>query len=259
MVQRGDLPLIGITAGWMHADKTRTLYNGRPLLYLELSLGEWFLKDGRCIPVMIPAVAPGVEAKTSAADYAARLDGLVLQGGDDVAPHNYGQEPLRPEWAGDAVRDEYELALIQAFLERDRPILGICRGHQLLNVALGGSLFQDITFQVEGALEHRDAESYDDNLHDVVLEPGSRLRELYGLEQARINSVHHQAIDGLAPGLKVEARSLKDGIVEAVRLEGDAYAVGVQWHPEFQEPRHGELLPTKPLMDDFIEAIAKRR
>lgn len=259
MVQRGDLPLIGITAGWLHADETRTLYNGRPLLYLELSLGEWFLKDGRSIPVLIPAVGPGVDGKTSAADYAERLDGLVLQGGDDVAPENYGQTPLKPEWAGDGVRDEYELALIREFLKRDKPILGICRGHQILNVALGGTLYQDINYQVEGSLIHRDAEAYDDNLHEVVFERGSKLRQLLGMERGRINSVHHQAIDQVAPGLEVEARSAADGIVEAVRLRGDSYALGVQWHPEFQEPRHGELVPTKPILDDFIEAIQKRR
>lgn len=258
MIGRGRLPLIGITAGWMHADEERSLYNGRPLLYLELSLGAWFLKDGRSLPVMIPAVAPGVDARTGAAEYAERLDGLVLQGGDDVAPQNYGEEPLKPEWAGDAVRDEYELALVQEFLKRDKPILGICRGHQLLNVALGGSLYQDINFQVEGSLAHRDAEAYDDNLHDLVFEPGSRLRELYGVGGGRINSVHHQAIKDVAPGLEVEARSAEDGIVEAVRFTGESYAVGVQWHPEFQEPRHGDLLPTEPLMDDFLEAIARQ-
>ncbi len=251
-------PLIGISACWLHADEDRQLYNGRALLYLEQSMGEWLMSGGDALPMMIPGARRGVQTQVGPEDYADRIDGLVIQGGVDMAPESYGQRPIREEWSGDPVRDGYELDLVQACLERDRPILGICRGHQVLNVALGGSLYQDIATQVEGALNHRDQTLYHENTHKVVLEPGAVLHQLYGVRSALVNSVHHQAIRELGDGLCVEARSSEDGVIEAVRLDGELYAVGVQWHPEFQEPWQRELLATRPLLDDFLAAVAKR-
>lgn len=251
--------LVGITAGWLHPDADRTLYNGRCLLYVELSMGEWFLKSGSCIPVMIPGARPELDVSVSARDFAKKIDGLVLQGGVDMAPESYGQTPLRPEWSGDRIRDRYELDLLEACLALDRPILAICRGHQVLNVGLGGTLLQDISSQKIGALNHRDSESYHENIHEVVFDPSSELKRLYGRSGGMINSVHHQAIDELGSGLSVEAVSPEDGIIEAVRLQGDRYAVGVQWHPEFQESHQSQLLSTRPLMDDFINAMRQRK
>lgn len=251
--------IIGLTASWLHADEERTLYNGRTLLYMEQSMGEWLLRYGAGVPLMIPGAAPGHDVVIEADDVAEVIDGLVIQGGVDVAPQSYGQQPLCPEWSGDPIRDRYELDLLKACLDRDRPILGICRGHQVLNVALGGTLFQDIATEVNGALNHRDRERYHEHTHEVVFESGARFRQLFGASKGRVNSVHHQAINELGTGLSVEARSPDDGVIEAVRLRGDRYAVGVQWHPEFQEPHQDQLLATTPILDDFFDAIRVRR
>ena len=242
----------------MHADPERRRFNGRALLFLEQSMGEWVFR-GPALPVMIPWPRVGMAVQASARDFAERLDGLILQGGVDVAPESYGETPLRPEWAGDGVRDAYEMELISAFMALEKPVLGICRGHQILNVALGGSLYQDIETQVPGALRHRDAEIYHENAHAVRFVAGSLLAELYGRREARINSVHHQAIKELAPGLLEEAHSPVDGVIEAARWTGSSFAYGVQWHPEFQEARQADLLSTEPLMTCFLEAVEARR
>ena len=251
--------VIGISACWLHADEKRDLYNGRSLLYVEQSMAEWLMAYGAGVPVMIPGARESRDCAIGAAAFAEIIDGLLLHGGVDVAPESYGEVPIKPEWSGDVARDAYEIALVRSCLERDRPILGICRGQQLLNVALGGTLYQDICTEVEGAIEHRHQERYHENTHRVEFEPGARLRDLYEADAGIVNSVHHQAVRELGDGLRVEARSAQDGIVEALRLKGDRYVAGVQWHPEFQEPHQSELLATKPLLDDFFEAIRSRR
>ena len=254
-----DRPVVvGISASLLHGDDERKLYNGRPLLYLEQSMAEWIMATGEAVPLMIPAARPEFDAAIGAADFADAIDGLLLQGGVDMAPESYGEEPLNAEWAGDAERDRYELDLIRQCLESDRPILAICRGQQVLNVALGGTLIQDIETQVDGAIAHIDRRRYHENTHAVRFTDNSKLRSLYGVDRGEVNSVHHQAIQKLGTGLNVEARSPQDGIIEAIRLAGDRYAVGVQWHPEFQEPSQSQLLPTKPLLEDFFAAIRRR-
>lgn len=252
--------VVGVSACWMHADKSRQRFNGRTLLFIEQSMAELLLGHGQIIPFLIPWGRTGFASAMGAGEVVAALDGLVLQGGVDVAPPSYGEEPLRREWSGDKIRDDYEIELVEACLQQDRPILGICRGHQLLNVALGGTLVQDIPTQVDTAIVHRCADKYHRVTHEVAVESGSTLGQIYGVSSGRINSVHHQAIKDLGDGLRVEARCPQDGIVEAVKLESDGlYARGVQWHPEFQEPDQKELLSPRPLVEDFTAAMAKRR
>jgi putative glutamine amidotransferase len=123
---------------------------------------------------------------------------------------------------------------------------------QLLNVTFGGTLYQDISTQLSGALVHRDWEAYDHNHHDVDVAPGGLLAGLYGVGRHRINSVHHQAIKDLAAGLVVEARCPDDGVIEAVRWEGEGWVHGVQWHPEFHVAGDG-LLDPDPLMRAFLD------
>jgi putative glutamine amidotransferase len=186
--------------------------------------------------------------------YAGWLDGLLLEGGSDVWPGSYGEVPLQDKWAGDRHRDEYETALVHAFTRMRKPILGVCRGLQMLNVAFGGTLYQDIATQRPDALAHRDAGLYDRHFHDVEFVPGTHLANLYpGMPKAKVNSVHHQAIKGLAPGFVVEARSPVDGIVEAVRRPGDNFVAAVQWHPEFHRSDWATLDDT-PLLIDFLTA-----
>jgi putative glutamine amidotransferase len=198
----------------------------------------------------------------------AAVDGLVLQGGVDVSPTSYGEQPLRPQWAGDRLRDEYESVLIRAAMALDRPVLGICRGLQIINVALGGSLYQDITTQLPDASLHRDYEQYDRLHHEVCFEPDSWLAARYPERRGgRVNTVHHQGIKQLGKALRVEARSVADGFIEAIRYDandakgegGDRpFVYGVQWHPEYQDPEDDSLLSTAPLREMFLEAVRER-
>ena len=207
------------------------------LHYVEDGIAQW-LQSREALLFVLPL-------SQRAADYALELDGLVLQGGADISPLAYGEQPLRPEWAGDPMRDRYEIELVRAFAAAGKPVLGICRGAQLVNVALGGSLHQDIA-------AHR-SDDYDQHAHEVRLEPGSGLARLYGeTGPRRVVSIHHQAIKGLAPGLTVEARA-EDGVIEAVRGTGASYICAVQWHPEFHGGRAG-FLDGGPLLDEFLQA-----
>jgi len=240
---------IGVSVRLMHPDLRREVLPGKTLEYAEASVPRW-IASGGALPLLISA-GPGAKA------YARELDALVLQGGADLAPDSYGEKPLHPDWRGDAVRDQYELALVRAFLDEGKPILGICRGCQLLNVALGGTLYQDIATQVPHARLHRDVAKYDRLHHRVRILPSSRLAKIYpGATLGRIVSIHHQAIKALGRGLVVEAVSTPDEIIEAVRLEGSNYVQGIQWHPEFVPPGHRSLLPSEPLLKAFLRSTA---
>ena len=248
-------PRIGVAACFMHADPQRPVFKGKTLLYLENSLAHW-LMDGGAVAYLLPQPS----ASVTAAELLEPLDGLVLQGGSDVSPDSYGEPPIRPEWKGDEVRDRYESGLLRTALDQGLPVLGVCRGMQMINVALGGSLFQDIATQCPGAQVHRDWKRYDTVHHDVVFEDGSLLGSLYpGASGGRVNTIHHQAVKDLGDGLKVEARSSPDGIIEAVRHEGPSFMYAVQWHPEFQDPSDRSLLDPAPIRDLFLSAVRRRR
>ena len=179
------------------------------------------------VPVMIPPVG---EAALAVLD---RLDGLLLPGSpSNVHPSHYGADSLTPDMH-DRERDGTSFPLIHAALRRDMPLLAICRGIQELNVALGGSLHQQV-HDVAGRLDHRGGpgskpEQYRPK-HDVALQ--GRLAAIAGRDSIRVNSVHEQAIDRVAPRLVVEATA-PDGTVEGVRVEGATFALAVQWHPEW--------------------------
>jgi putative glutamine amidotransferase len=247
---------IGMSARLLHQPPAEMGFRGKTLQYLEQSVAHWILAHG-AVAVMVPTLGHDAEVsrrKVSVREYAELLDGLVLQGGADVSPTTYGQLPLRAEWSGDVMRDRYEIELIQGFLERGKPLLGICRGCQLLNVAFGGTLYQDIATQRPEAQVHVDGTLYDELHHPVTFEPGSRLASLYAPQpQGLVNSIHHQAIDRLGGDLSVEARSSADGVVEAIRASGTLRVFGVQWHPEFHWGRTDRLDP-EPLMLDFLNA-----
>ena len=222
---------IGVSARIQYGDSTRHGYLKKNIYYIEHSYAQYILAHG-AMPFLVPDLAGHRSTSLSLADYAGELDALMLQGGTDISPQSYGEEALKPEWAGDPPRDRYELELLERFIEAKKPVLGICRGHQLLNVALGGTLYQDTLTQVPGSHLHHDPAIYDDHYHDVSIEPGSRLAVLYpDVETIKVNTLHHQAVKDLGRDLVIEARSSQDGLVEAIRYTGDQYLVGVQWHP----------------------------
>jgi putative glutamine amidotransferase len=251
---------VAISACFFHADPKRPIFTGKTLQYVEQSVPHWLASSSEALPVMIPSPAGDTrQGDVSLADYADWLDALVLEGGSDVAPGSYGETPLEPKWGGDRIRDDYERALLAAFAERGKPVLGVCRGLQLMNVAFGGTLLQDIDSQRPGPVRHRDAGLYDRNLHTVEFEPGTRLAQLFeGTRSATVNSVHHQGIKDLAPGFVVEARCPADGMIEAIRRPQGSYLAAVQWHPEFH--RRGEgTLDDRPLLDEFLAAARAAR
>ncbi|HPP83796.1 MAG TPA: type 1 glutamine amidotransferase [Rubrivivax sp.] len=251
--------LVGVSARIYYPGSQGTLPGvfTKTLHYLEQSVAHWVL-SGDAMAVMVPAVTRDSLVQRSdlqLRDYAAALDGLVLQGGNDVAPECYGEQPLAPEWAGDAVRDRYEIELIGAFVDAGKPVFGVCRGMQLINVMFGGSLWQDTLTQVPGTLAHRVIGRYEHNYHDIVIEPGTRLAQLYpDVSRATTNSIHHQSIKALAPGFVVEARCPDDGVVEAIRRHGPGYVAAVQWHPEFHEPGSPDNFDDSAMLRDFLAA-----
>ena len=243
---------IGLSACFLHPDPNRNLFKGKTLQFLEQSIAHWIMASGAML-YMIPA--PHDNSPLKLKDYARALDGLVLQGGADISPTSYGETPMKPEWSGDKIRDDYEIALTHTFLKEHKPILGICRGVQLINVAMGGSLFQDISTQHPEAQTHRDAALYDQAFHEIEFVPNSGLAKIYpGLTKARINTVHHQAPKVIGKDLTIEAWSVPDRVPEALRWQGDGYMFGVQWHPEFQDPARKDLLDTQPILNEFMSA-----
>lgn len=245
-------PVLDLGGVW-----TKTLH------YLEQSVAHWVMSP-RVLAVMIPAVES--ESLVKRADlslhgYAEALDGLVLQGGNDLAPETYGEEPASPLWHGDRVRDRYEMDLVDRFIQAGKPVLGICRGMQLLNVAFGGTLVQDLPTQRPGPVAHLEPAHYERCLHRVHLEPGSVLAGLYpGVASAAVNSIHHQGVQVLGRGLAVEARA-DDGLIEAIRWQGPSYVFGMQWHPEFMAlgRLHDEQLDGHPILNHFLETARQVR
>jgi putative glutamine amidotransferase len=232
-------PRIGISPRLFHPEPGVRGVRSKLLAYVEHSVADWLLERG-ALPLLIPV-------NSSIGSYVEALDAVVLQGGTDISPLAYGEQPLAPEWAGDPLRDRLEIELVRACVAAGKPVLGICRGAQVINVALGGTLHQDVA-------AHR-SDDYDAHAHEVRLEPGSGLARLYGeTGPRRVVSIHHQAVKQLGQGLEVEARSLDDGVVEAIRLRGEPYVCGVQWHPEFHGGRDG-FLDAGRLLDEFLRAV----
>jgi putative glutamine amidotransferase len=174
----------------------------------------------------IPIASDAWTEPESLADY---VDAVVINGGSDVAPERYGAERLPSTDAPDVRRDDFELGLVRAALARGLPVLGVCRGMQILNVALGGTLIQDVASHSGG--NHYVVDPYDRPVHDIVIERDSKLGRSIGRHRTRVNTVHRQAVDRLGTGLRAIAWA-DDGIVEAVEDE-EGLVLGVQWHPEF--------------------------
>ena len=189
----------------------------------------------------------------------ARVDGVMLTGGGDVDPMLYGEAPHATFQAAEADRDQFEIALTRAAIAANIPFFAICRGMQLANVAMGGTLIQDIPSEVPGALEHSVPEPRAHVAHEVWVAKGSRLSALLADhmedgETCHVNSRHHQSVATAAPGFEVTATS-PDGVIEAMEKTGAAFCIGVQWHPE-NFWRTGEF---RSLFEGFIQAANARK
>lgn len=181
----------------------------------------------------IPVVLPLTRGDDDIASLARLCDGFLFTGGPDVHPSLFGEETLRFCGSINERRDTLEIGLLREVLRLDKPVFGICRGIQLINVALGGSLYQDIPAQMQGLpIAHCQEPPFTVPVHSVAIEPESPLAEITGKTELMVNSMHHQAVKELAPSLRCAARS-KDGLVEAVYLSEKKFVLAVQWHPEY--------------------------
>ena len=179
------------------------------------------------VPIMLPHEAVMVDA------YLDRIDGLMVTGGDfDIDPSLYGDAKHHETIRTKAGRTDFEWAMTEGALERDVPVLGICGGQQLLHVVLGGRLIQHIPDAVEDALDHEQPNPRHEAGHLVVLETGTLLQKICGVDTVRVNSAHHQAAADAPAGLVVNARA-PDGVIEGIESTRHRFALGVQWHPEF--------------------------
>jgi putative glutamine amidotransferase len=257
----GQPMLIGISARIYHPLPGATGLSSKRMQYLEASIAQWVLGRNALV-FMIPTVDTGGQLHPSnitLRHYARQLDGLVLQGGADIAPETYGQTARRPEWCGDRARDLYELALLHEFIDAGKPVLGICRGCQLINVAFGGTLHQDVASEVPAAIGHF-SDSYDRHFHAIDFNPEGSLAHWLAQQPERlVNSIHHQAIEQLGTDIEVEARAREDGMIEAIRYRPAPFVLGLQWHPEFHHATGDELLDCTPVLDAFLRAAALAR
>lgn len=200
---------------------------------------------------LVPIVAAPLQETSAAAALVERVDGLVLTGGADVDPALYGERQHPMLGAISPLRDEWEVALVRAARRINLPLLGICRGAQILNVALGGSLIQDLPSQHPGAINHDPDRPRNARTHSAELPAETRLARAVGVTTLEVNSVHHQAIRRVADELRVVAIA-PDGVIEAVESAADSawWCVGVQWHPE-------DLIETEESCDrDIFTAFA---
>jgi putative glutamine amidotransferase len=245
-------PVIGITTQTLHA--IHGIPAGLPDSWVMNQRYFRAIMDVGGVPWMIPLVHDDPETLR---EIYSHLDGLLIPGGVDMDPRTYGEEVSPLCGVLDPARDATELQLTKWAVADGLPVLGLCRGAQVINVAMGGSLYQDIAAEVPGADAH---DLYPTKgfarthlAHPVDLAPGTRLREVFGGGSAPVNSMHHQSVKRLGDGLVVAAIA-PDGVVEAVEgVRPDAYLVGVQWHPEVFEVSEPAV---RNLVSQFIAEAA---
>jgi putative glutamine amidotransferase len=230
-------PLVAITIGY--SSQNREMFTLRDDYVRAVE------KAGALPVVLVPG------QPEDAAELLAKVDGLLLTGGADVDPGLYGEPPHETVKRVIPERDAFEIALCREALRKDQALLAICRGHQVLNVATGGTLIQDIPSQVSGARDHDPDRERWETTHQVRILPRTRLREILGTETIAVNSFHHQAVRELGQGLVASAESTADGVIEGIEAPGRRLAVGVQWHPEaFWDRPEG----FQPLFEALVKA-----
>lgn len=245
-----DKAVIGISCSW-HSEKEAP-FMGNQLNYACHDYVRSVVEAG-AVPVLLPYVDHFQDQQPLLDIWMDHIDGLILTGGHDLEPEQYGQEPqqkLGPTWRG---RDTFDIALFREAVKRSIPILGVCRGFQLINVVLGGTLLQDLSYSDTPLLKHVQGHSYKEATHWVTIRKGSILADIAG-EKFYVNSWHHQTVQKAGSGLMVSARS-SDGVIEAVE-DAERHILAVQWHPEMMSENSGEM---KRLFRYFADDCVKQR
>ena len=230
-------PVIGITS-YIKKDVFRN--------YLQVGY-EYIEKIEKAngIPVILPVLQSFDEEELER--LIDSVDGIIFTGGCNVESRWYGEKPLKEETREDSIRNNFERELFLAAKKKKKPILGVCRGCQLINVMQGGSLVQNIDGQLETEVYHNGIGcSINEKIHKVALSNGSILKNIYNKEEVQVNSFHEQCIKKIGTDLKATAKCLDDGVIEGVEYEGDFYMAGVQWHPEGMEDQ-------LKLFEEFVE------
>ena len=229
-------PLVGITTRHEPYNAARKHHN---VYAYDFQFSQYAARVARAggLPVWLPNVADDISPEL----YLERIDVLLLSGGEDVDPRHYGEEPGTDTLEISAERDRFELPLVRAFWNKKRPILAVCRGIQTLNVALGGTLYQDLAMFPHAAEHRRDGSEYA-RTHTVRVIPDSQLARVINGDEFTVNTSHHQMIKDLADGLRAVAWSAPDGIIEAVESADDRPVLAVQWHPEMMDDAASDRL-----------------
>jgi putative glutamine amidotransferase len=244
---------IGVASAFMYPDLNRPTFGGKSLCFIEKDMANYISREG-VQPMLIPDLIDVDQMKM----FLGQMDAFVLQGGNDVAPETYGDKPINDgAWKGDIYRDEFELEILDYAIKNDKPVFGICRGAQLMNVYFGGTLYQDIQTQNPTAIKHRDAVAYDQLTHDANIKPNTFMSKLIGADKVYINSIHHQGIKDLGKNVEALASCADDGITEAIQWTGveEGKVMGVQWHPEFFYNCNTPLFDTDILFKHFLSSI----
>lgn len=229
-------------------------------LYDSIKMSLWMYPgytEGITAAGGIPVILSMLSDPEEIEEIADRLDGFLFTGGQDVDPDCYGQPLLTFCNEIYPPRDTMERLLLNAVIRRNKPILGVCRGLQFINAVLGGSLYQDITEQMdrESPILHDQPTNFENAVHQVSIERDSRLYDIMGMEKVRVNSMHHQGIDHLSPKLFATARS-EDGLIEAIEMHELTFGLAVQWHPEFLWRKDEKTLN---LFKAFVDAASYKK
>lgn len=240
---KNPAPLIGITSDISFADRGA---NGEPLYFLAQRYVNAVVNAG-AIPLILPPTPSSITIRR----LVARIDGLILSGGNfDIHPKYYGEKPIPALGSIKAARSAFELEIAAAALKQDLPVLGICGGAQAINVVRGGSLYQDIGAQLPNAQEHQQSRKAVKRGHRITIHPRTLLQKIVGRSHAGVNTTHHQAVKTLGRGLIVNAIA-NDGIVEGIESRDHSFVIGVQWHPEV-------LAPTQQDQQRIFAALVKQ-
>ncbi|WP_196592664.1 gamma-glutamyl-gamma-aminobutyrate hydrolase family protein [Pectinatus sottacetonis] len=240
-------PIIGISGSILADDSG--VFRGYPRAYVNSDYVR-SVEDAGGVPVIIPFEADEANIKATIE----LCDGLILSGGQDVSPLNYGEEPL--QGIGDVFpeRDKFDFSLIRAAMDRLLPVLAICRGHQIINVYNGGTLYQDLSYDKNCTIKHLQNQRPELGTHTIILEKNSRLADIIGKTEIITNSFHHQTIKTAGSGLEITGRA-KDGTIEAFEHNNYPWLISIQFHPEMMSAVNEDM---KKIFVALITAAKKR-